>query len=76
MNKFRVGDKVRVKNNINSKNWIGIYEFDEKMEKYIGEKLTIFSYEGDCYLLSECILNEEDWAWEEDMLELWKPYTN
>lgn len=24
MNKFRVGDKVRVKNNINSKNWIGI----------------------------------------------------
>ena len=69
--KFKVGDKVKIKENLSSKEY-GVAYFASPMKKYKGKetKITYISpYEDTCHL----DIDDGIWWWSEDMLE---PHTS
>lgn len=69
--KFKVGDKVKIKENLSCKKYGAMY-FTSLMRRYRGKeaKITYISPDGDfCHL----DIDSGSWGWSEDMLE---PYTS
>lgn len=69
--KFKVGDKVKIKENLSCKKYGAMY-FTSLMRRYRGKeaKITYISPDGDfCHL----DIDGGSWGWSEDMLE---PYTS
>lgn len=65
--KFKVGDKVKIKENLSSKEY-GVAYFTSQMKKYRGKeaKITYISQIGDAYRLD---IDNDSWWWTENMLE-------
>ena len=61
--KFKVGDKVRVKEGLKGEKTYGIY-FNNDMKKLMGETLTIRNIDEDVYNVEE-----NCWDWIDEMLE-------
>lgn len=68
--KFKVGDKVKIKDGISSKTHRGIYPlFTESMDEFIGKKLTVEKYNSMGFVITDA-----DYFWynfHEDWLEPW-----
>ena len=69
--KFKVGDKVKIKENLSCKGY-GVAYFASPMKKYKGKeaKITYISPDGDACCLD---IDSGRWGWSKDMLE---PYTS
>lgn len=68
--KFKVGDKVRIKDGISSKTHRSISpNFTESMDEFIGKELTVKGYSDDDFVL----FNEDEWGFlfNENWLELY-----
>lgn len=67
--KYKVGDKVKVRNDLVVKNYYGTQMFVEEMRRYKGQTFTIAFSSGREYLVKE-----SSWWWTDEMLEdLYKP---
>ena len=64
--KYKVGDKVRVKNNLQDDVFYGKVPYAKTMEKYKGEVLTIDSISKDYYFVKE---DYGKFKWTDEMLE-------
>ena len=65
--KFKVGDKVKIKENLSCKKYGAMY-FTSLMKRYKNKeaKITYISPDGDFYHLD---IDSGSWGWSEDMLE-------
>lgn len=66
--RFKVGDKVRVREDLVVNEWYGLCYFARDMEKFKGKVFTIkevFDYYAETYHLA----GGEDWEWTDSMLE-------
>lgn len=61
--KYKIGDKVRVKQNLNLEKIMNL-SVKYKMLKYAGKELTIKGFLPYCY-----VVKENCWGWTDDMLE-------
>lgn len=69
--KYKVGDKVRIKDDISACIYINKRGL---MDKWQGKVMTIRGYEGGCYKMKEDIYeyrnnNTPGWSWHDDMIE-------
>lgn len=71
--KYKVGDKVRVKNGLKGDNYYGYTRFDCDMEKYCGKLLTIreLSPYGESYRVLE-----NHWWWTDKMFDKPEKFIN
>ena len=73
-NKLKIGDKVRIRNDLKGDNMYGGLYFDPSMEQYNGETHVITSMSiCDNYHLD--IDSRLDWAWNDAMVELVVEFT-
>jgi hypothetical protein len=63
MNKFKIGQRVRIKPHSEIKNRIGI-SFNTKMKKFCGTYHNVRHYTDGGHLSLDCL-----WKWHEDWLE-------
>ena len=64
--KYKVGDKVKVREDLEVDKKYGTEEFVEEMEEYRGKIVTIDTVNKDDYYIEE---DKQTWAWTEEMLE-------
>lgn len=64
--KYKVGDKVKVREDLEVDKRYGTEEFIEKMEEYKGKIVTIDTVNEDDYYIEE---DKQTWSWTEEMLE-------
>lgn len=64
--KYKVGDKVKVREDLEVDIRHGTEEFIEEMEEYKGKIVTIDTVNEDDYYIEE---DKQSWAWTEEMLE-------
>ena len=69
--RYKVGDKVRIKDDISACIYINKQGL---MDKWQGKVMTIRGYEGGCYKMKEDIYEYRDnntpgWSWHDDMIE-------
>lgn len=64
--KFKVGDKVRVREDLEVDKKYGNKDFIDLMEQYKGKIVTIASIESNYYVIEE---DNGTWAWTDEMLE-------
>lgn len=64
--KYKVGDKVKVRENLEVDKRYGTEEFIEEMEEYKGKIVTIDTVNEDDYYIEE---DKQSWLWTEEMLE-------
>ena len=63
--KFKVGDRVRIRKDL-KKGYDFKYYVADKMEKFKGKTVTIYSVNSEAYRIEEDNMN---WDWTEDMFE-------
>ena len=64
--KYKAGDKVKVRENLEVNKRYGTEEFIEEMEEYKGKIVTIDTVNKDDYYIEE---DKQSWSWTEEMLE-------
>ena len=64
--KYKVGDKVKVRKDLEVDKRYGTEEFIEEMEEYKGKIVTIDTVNEDDYYIEE---DKQSWSWTEEMLE-------
>lgn len=64
--KFKVGDKVRVRKDLEAYEEYGNFDFSESMEKYKGKIVTIKAINSDSYFIGE---DNGDYYWTDEMFE-------
>ena len=64
--KFKVGDKVRVREDLEEDKWYDRQVFVDGMRKHCGKVMEIKEVWNDSYILKE---DEEEWAFTDEMLE-------
>lgn len=64
--KYKAGDKVKVRENLEVNKRYGTEEFIEEMEEYKGKIVTIDTVNEDDYYIEE---DKQSWSWTEEMLE-------
>ena len=64
--KYKVGDKVKVREDLEVDKRYGTEEFIEEMEEYKGKIVTIDTVNEDDYYIEE---DKQSWSWTEEMLE-------
>lgn len=64
--KYKVGNKVKVRENLEVDKKYGTEEFVEEMEEYRGKIVTIDTVNKDDYYIEE---DKQTWSWTEEMLE-------
>lgn len=62
--KFKVGDKVRVREDLDVGFSYGAWAFNAKMAEFKGKELIVEKVHGECYQLKE-----NHWCWTDEMLE-------
>ena len=62
--KFKVGDKVRVREDLDVGFSYGAWAFNAKMAEFKGKELIVEKVHGECYQLKE-----NHWYWTDEMLE-------
>lgn len=65
--KYKVGDKVRVRSDLEESETYGCQSFVKQMEKYKGKLVTISEeHQGFCYIEED---KDENWCWTDEMFE-------
>lgn len=65
--KYKVGDKVRVRSDLEESETYGCQAFVKQMEKYKGKLVTISEeHQGFCYIEED---KDENWCWTDEMFE-------
>ena len=64
--KYKVGDKVKVREDLEVDKRYGTEEFIEEMEEYKGKIVTIDTVNEDDYYIEE---DKQSWSWTDEMLE-------
>lgn len=64
--KYKAGDKVKVRNDLKGGDCYGTEYFNEDMEKYKGQTVTIEAVRSDVYYIQE---DEETFYWTDEMFE-------
>lgn len=64
--KFKIGDKVRVRKDLEVDKSYGSHVFVDCMQKYCGKVMEVESVWNDEYYLKETV---QDWAFTDEMLE-------
>jgi hypothetical protein len=65
--KYKVGDKVRVRSDLEESETYGCQSFVKQMEKYKGKLVTISEeHQGFCYIEED---KDDNWCWTDEMFE-------
>jgi hypothetical protein len=65
MSKYKVGDVVKVKDNLEINKYYSNADFVEEMKEFLGKEVTIRKIFDDKYYIKE----DDGWNWTDDMLE-------
>ncbi|MGN1340513.1 MAG: hypothetical protein ACI4WS_09490 [Oscillospiraceae bacterium] len=69
MNKYKIGDKVRVRKDLEARKIYGTNGFSKSMEKYRGKVVTIFGFNPFCTREYKIREDDGDWNWTDEMFE-------